>query len=217
MQDDEGRRGRDLGRGQPGRRRSASTARWRSRVGASTPTPTNGSPSAAATGRRSRRWTPAARRGSRGALWRTSARRWPRPRAPPKTTFTSSSAADGDTHPADATPWSSWRRESWIKDHDAAATRYVEMMLDMIASGRTRPRLGRRGKENLSRSGPDDQELEAAWQLFRDGGYFSVNGGINYAATQKVMDLFFKLRSESPNQYRRSRPTPTTPPAQGGA
>jgi hypothetical protein len=40
--------------------------------------------------------------------------------------------------------------------------------------------------------------------LFHDGGYFSVNGGINYAATQKVMDLFFKMRNESANQYLRS-------------
>ncbi|MGH7091208.1 MAG: hypothetical protein ACREFQ_20115, partial [Stellaceae bacterium] len=38
------------------------------------------------------------------------------------------------------------------------------------------------------------------WKGFRDGGYFSVNGGVNYAGTQKVMDLFFKLRKESPNQ-----------------
>ncbi len=37
--------------------------------------------------------------------------------------------------------------------------------------------------------------------MFRDGGYFSVNGGVNFAATQKVMDLFFKLRHESPNEY----------------
>jgi hypothetical protein len=28
-----------------------------------------------------------------------------------------------------------------------------------------------------------------------------VNGGVNYAATQKIMDLFFKLRNEGPNQY----------------
>jgi hypothetical protein len=45
------------------------------------------------------------------------------------------------------------------------------------------------------------QQLRAAWKLFRDGGYFSINGGINYAATQKVMDLFFQIRNESPNQY----------------
>ncbi|MGH6676578.1 MAG: hypothetical protein ACRECE_10225, partial [Xanthobacteraceae bacterium] len=46
-----------------------------------------------------------------------------------------------------------------------------------------------------------DQQLHEGWKLFRDGGYFSINGGINFAATQKVMDLFFKLRNESPNQY----------------
>jgi hypothetical protein len=46
-----------------------------------------------------------------------------------------------------------------------------------------------------------EKQLQAVWQEFRDGGYFSVNGGINYAATQKVMDLFFKLRKEKPNEY----------------
>ena len=50
-------------------------------------------------------------------------------------------------------------------------------------------------------AGLNRQQLDTAWQEFRDGGYFTVNGGVNYAATQKVMDLFFKLRNESPNQY----------------
>jgi hypothetical protein len=36
---------------------------------------------------------------------------------------------------------------------------------------------------------------------FHDGGFFSINGGINFAATKKLMELFFKLRHESPNQY----------------
>jgi hypothetical protein len=39
------------------------------------------------------------------------------------------------------------------------------------------------------------------WSEFRDGGYFAVNGGINFAATRKLMDLFFQLRHESPNAY----------------
>jgi hypothetical protein len=50
-------------------------------------------------------------------------------------------------------------------------------------------------------AGLNDKQLHDAWREFHDGGYFSVNGGINYAATQKIMDLFFKLRSESANQY----------------
>ena len=69
-------------------------------------------------------------------------------------------------------------------------------------SGKAMPIHGSmRAKKIYPEAGLNDQQLKAAWQLFRDGGYFSVNGGINYAATQKIMDLFFKLRSESPNQY----------------
>jgi ABC-type nitrate/sulfonate/bicarbonate transport system substrate-binding protein len=93
-------------------------------------------------------------------------------------------------------------KESWIKGHQDEATRYVEMMLDA----------GRQWEDNAKswvdpaykiygNAGLNRQQLNTAWQEFRDGGYFTVNGGVNYAATQKVMDLFFKLRSESPNQY----------------
>lgn len=93
-------------------------------------------------------------------------------------------------------------KADWIKSHKTAATRYVETMLDA----------GRQWQNNANswiaparkifkNSGLNGAQLHAAWQKFRDGGYFSVNGGVNFAATGKVMALFFKLRSESPNQY----------------
>jgi ABC-type nitrate/sulfonate/bicarbonate transport system substrate-binding protein len=93
-------------------------------------------------------------------------------------------------------------REDWIKNNEEAATRYVEMMLDA----------GRQWEDNagawvdpaqkiFSNSGLNAEQLKGAWQQFRDGGYFTVNGGVNYAATQKVLDLFFKLRNEGPNRY----------------
>jgi ABC-type nitrate/sulfonate/bicarbonate transport system substrate-binding protein len=93
-------------------------------------------------------------------------------------------------------------KESWVKGHQDEATRYVEMMLDA----------GRQWQDNAKswvdpadkiykNAGLNQQQLHTAWQEFRDGGYFTINGGVNYAATQKVMDLFFKLRNESPNQY----------------
>jgi len=44
------------------------------------------------------------------------------------------------------------------------------------------------------------EQLQKGWRAFHDGGYFSVNGCVNLAATQKVMDLFFNLRGEKPNQ-----------------
>ena len=93
-------------------------------------------------------------------------------------------------------------RADWIKAHPAAATRYVETMLDA----------GRQWEDNAAtwiepaekifpNAGLNGQQLKAAWQLFHDGGYFTINGGIDYAATQKIMNLFFKLRHEGPNQY----------------
>ncbi len=93
-------------------------------------------------------------------------------------------------------------REDWIKSHEAEATRYVETMLEAgrqwenHASTWVGP-----AQKIFANSGLNAQQLKAAWQLFRDGGYFTINGGVNLAATQKVMNLFFKLRHESPNQY----------------
>lgn len=90
----------------------------------------------------------------------------------------------------------------WLKSHQDVATRYVEMMLDANRQWENNAdswvaAAGKIYKE----AGLNDKQLYAAWKLFHDGGYFSVNGGINYAATQKVMSLFFKLRNESGNQY----------------
>ena len=91
-------------------------------------------------------------------------------------------------------------RSEWLKDHQATAVAYVEMMLDMMrqweGDGQTwvKP-----ATAIFANSGMDAQQFENGWRAFRDGGYFSVNGGVNLAATQKIMDLFFKLRGESPN------------------
>ncbi|MGH6670503.1 MAG: ABC transporter substrate-binding protein [Xanthobacteraceae bacterium] len=93
-------------------------------------------------------------------------------------------------------------KESWIKSHETAATRYVEMMLNE----------GRQWEDNANswvdpaetifkNGGLNAKQLHQAWQEFHNGGYFTVNGGINFAATQKVLNLFFKLRHESPNKY----------------
>jgi len=93
-------------------------------------------------------------------------------------------------------------RADWLKNHKAAATRYVETMLDASRQWEDDPGSWVDAAQKIfGNSGLNAQQLKAAWQLFHDGGYFSVNGGINYAATQKIMDLFFKLRKEGPNQY----------------
>ncbi|HUC49624.1 MAG TPA: hypothetical protein VMA30_09590 [Xanthobacteraceae bacterium] len=93
-------------------------------------------------------------------------------------------------------------QSDWLNTHQEAATRYVEMMLDANRQWEDNADSWiDAAKKIYGEAGLNDQQLHAAWQLFHDGGYFSVNGGINYAATQKIMDLFFKLRSESPNQY----------------
>ncbi len=90
----------------------------------------------------------------------------------------------------------------WLKSHQDEATRYVEMMLDANRQWESNPDSWiAAAKKTFAEAGLNDQQLKAAWQLFHDGGYFSVNGGVNFAATQKVMDLFFKIRGESPNQY----------------
>jgi ABC-type nitrate/sulfonate/bicarbonate transport system substrate-binding protein len=90
----------------------------------------------------------------------------------------------------------------WLKTHQNAATRYVEMMLDANRQWQNNADSWIAATQKIyQEAGLNEQQLRAAWQEFRDGGYFSVNGGVNFAATQKIMDLFFKLRQESPNQY----------------
>jgi ABC-type nitrate/sulfonate/bicarbonate transport system substrate-binding protein len=90
----------------------------------------------------------------------------------------------------------------WLASHQDEATRYVEMMLDANRQWQDNADswVAAAGKIYQA-AGLNDQQLHEAWKEFRDGGYFSVNGGINLAATQKVLDLFFKLRDEGPNQY----------------
>lgn len=93
-------------------------------------------------------------------------------------------------------------QSDWLKTHQDEATRYVELMLDANRQWEDNANSWiDAAKKIYQEAGLNDQQMHAAWQLFHDGGYFSVNGGINYAATQKIMDLFFQLRSESANQY----------------
>ena len=93
-------------------------------------------------------------------------------------------------------------KASWIQGHQAAATRYVEMMLDAMRQWQERPDAWVAAAKVIFKDGGlNDAQLRAVWQQFRDGGYFSVNGGVNFAATQKIMDMFFKLRGEGPNEY----------------
>ena len=92
-------------------------------------------------------------------------------------------------------------RTDWLKDHQATATAYVEMVLDMMRQWESDPQSWVKPAEAIfTNSGMNAEQLQKGWRAFHDGGYFSVNGGVNLAATQKIMDLFFKLRGESPNQ-----------------
>ncbi len=92
-------------------------------------------------------------------------------------------------------------RSEWLKDHQATAVAYVEMVLDMMRQWEDNAQSWVTPAEKIfTNSGMNAQQLHQGWQAFRDGGYFSVNGGVNYAATQKIMDLFFKLRGDKPNQ-----------------
>lgn len=92
-------------------------------------------------------------------------------------------------------------RSEWLKDHQATAIAYVEMVLDMMRQWQDNAQAWVKPAAAIfTNSGMDEKQLEEGWKAFRDGGYFSVNGGVNLAATQKIMDLFFKLRNDSPNQ-----------------
>ena len=93
-------------------------------------------------------------------------------------------------------------KASWIKSHQEAATRYVEMMLDQ---GRTSQNDAKAwvtaGQKIYKNSGMNAEQLGEAQQELHDGGAFTINGGVNFAATQKIMDMFFQVRKESPNAH----------------
>jgi ABC-type nitrate/sulfonate/bicarbonate transport system substrate-binding protein len=89
----------------------------------------------------------------------------------------------------------------WLKTHQAAATRYVETMLDEGRQWESHASTWIKPAQKLWKSGLNTAQLRGAWRLFRGGGYFTINGGVNFAATQKIMNLFFKIRHENPNQY----------------
>ena len=93
-------------------------------------------------------------------------------------------------------------KTDWLNSHKDEATRYVETMLDANRQWQNNAKSWVDAAAKIYKEGGlTDQQLHQGWKLFRDGGYFSINGGINYAATQKIMDLFFKIRGESANQY----------------
>jgi ABC-type nitrate/sulfonate/bicarbonate transport system substrate-binding protein len=92
-------------------------------------------------------------------------------------------------------------KESWIKSHEQAATRYVETMLDAGRQWENNADSWINPAEQIFKGHLTKAQLHQVWQEFHDGGAFTVNGGVNFAATQKVLNLFFKLRHESPNEY----------------
>ena len=92
-------------------------------------------------------------------------------------------------------------RSEWLKDHQPTAIAYVEMMLDIMRQWNDNAQAWVKPAAAIyTDSGMDEKQLEQGWQAFRDGGYFSVDGGVNLAATQKIMDLFFQLRGDKPNE-----------------
>lgn len=90
----------------------------------------------------------------------------------------------------------------WIKSHPDAAVRYVKTMLDAGRQWQNSAESWVTPAEKIYKnSGLSAQDLNEVWKGLRDGGLFTRNGGVNFAATQKVIDAFFKMRNESPNQY----------------
>jgi ABC-type nitrate/sulfonate/bicarbonate transport system substrate-binding protein len=92
-------------------------------------------------------------------------------------------------------------KTDWLKTHQKAATRYVETMLDEGRQWEKNSASWVNPAQKIWNSGLNDAQLTDAWRQFRSGGYFTINGGVNFAATQKIMNLFFKIRHEKPNQY----------------
>jgi len=91
-------------------------------------------------------------------------------------------------------------RNKWVKENPEAAERYVEMMLDASRQWSKKAEAWVEPSSRIFNVLTKD-ELREVYGTLTKGGFWAENGGINYAAAQKVLDLFFEIRGDKPNQH----------------
>jgi ABC-type nitrate/sulfonate/bicarbonate transport system substrate-binding protein len=89
-------------------------------------------------------------------------------------------------------------RNSWVEANPEAADRYVKSFLDasrQLAKDKAAfTRLTLKYFPDLTQA-----DAEGVWQNVTEQGYWAENGGINYAATQGLLDVYFEVRGDKPN------------------
>ncbi len=91
-------------------------------------------------------------------------------------------------------------RNKWVKENPEAAERYVEMFLDASRQWSKKAEAWVEPSRRIFKALTKGELTEVYGTMTKDG-FWAENGGINYAAAQKVLDLYFEIRGDKPNQY----------------
>ncbi len=90
-------------------------------------------------------------------------------------------------------------KKSWLDKNPQAAERFVTAMMEMMrdmAANKARFALA------VARLTPglySPEDVDGMWKSLSEGGFWAVNGGINLASVKGVLDVFFEIRGDKPN------------------
>lgn len=90
-------------------------------------------------------------------------------------------------------------RNRWVERNAEAAERLVAMFLDASRQWSSRPDSWLNPSAKIFKA-LNREELTDVYKTIAGDGYFAENGGINYKATQTVLDLYFEVRGDRPNK-----------------
>ncbi|MBI4581939.1 MAG: ABC transporter substrate-binding protein [Planctomycetes bacterium] len=89
-------------------------------------------------------------------------------------------------------------RNKWVQENPEAAERYVKAFVDMgrqlAKDQQAFVRVARKFLPEMT-----NDEAAALWKTVTDEGFWSENGGINLAATQELLNTYFEVRGDKPN------------------
>jgi ABC-type nitrate/sulfonate/bicarbonate transport system substrate-binding protein len=89
-------------------------------------------------------------------------------------------------------------RNKWIQENPDAAERYVKSFLDMsrllVKDQDAFVRVAQKFLPDMAR-----EDAASLWKLVTDEGFWAVNGGINLQATQELLNTYFEVRGDKPN------------------
>lgn len=90
-------------------------------------------------------------------------------------------------------------KKSWLDKNPQAADRFVAAMVEMMRAFAADKSRYAQAVAKLNPGLYSPEEIDRLWKSLHEGGYWAVNGGINLAGVKAVLDLFFEVRGDRPN------------------